>query len=102
MQTYTFTTLDITPTLDGIVSSKSLAYPNRLKIRGLCTIVGWFKLDVYLKPLTLQEERERERERERRGSFFLPSVNPKLQLLLMTRQLLIILCTDKTVMGRHR
>jgi hypothetical protein len=62
-----------------------LAYPNRLKIRGWCTIVGWwFKLDVYLKPLTLQEEREgereREREEERRGSFFLPLVNPKLQL----------------------
>ncbi len=93
----------------GVVSSESLAYPNRLKIRGLCTIVGWFKLDVYLKPLTLQEdtdtEREREREwrrRRRRGSFFLPLVNPKLQLLLMTRQLLIILCTDKTVMGRRR
>ncbi len=51
----------------GIVSSKSLAYPNRLKLRGLCTIVGWFKLDVYLKPLTLQEERGRERERERGG-----------------------------------
>jgi hypothetical protein len=49
----------------GVVSSESLAYPNSLKIRGLCTIVGWFELDVYLKPLTLQEERERERERER-------------------------------------
>ncbi len=88
----------------GVVSSESLAYPNSLKIRGR-EFVGWFKLDVYLKPLTLQEEREREREEEEEeeeNSFFLPLVNRKLQLLLMTRQLLIILCTDKTVMGRHR
>jgi hypothetical protein len=40
--------------------------------------LGGSNFDVYLNPLTLQEERERERERrgeERRGSFFLPLVN---------------------------
>jgi hypothetical protein len=58
-----------------LFEEKSLAYPNRLKIRGWCTIVGWwFKLDVYLKPLTLQEEREGERERGRKEGFFLSTL----------------------------
>ncbi len=49
-------------------------------------------------------ERGRERERKKGGvlSFYPWSTLSCSLLLLMTRQLLIILCTDKTVMGRRR